>query len=125
MLSKSLCVGILVFEHVFILITRCITKKNQAHEECFSHKWAEIGTRVTVLHETRGRRQFHNATGVVKRIVKHNKYKYVLVALDSAELTEELLRKQTDSVYLKHKQMPGWLACRLDKRKFYVRYAQK
>ena len=60
-----------------------------------------------------------------KRIVKHNKYKYVLVALDSAELTEELLRKQTDSVYLKHKQMPGWLACRLDKHKFFVRYAQK
>lgn len=94
-------------------------------KELQEHYWATPGARVTVVHKTRNRQYYNNTKGVITRIVEHNRYKYLYVALDSAELTEKVARKQRRSKFLKYLQQPHELACKIEKRKGYVRYVQK
>ena len=94
-------------------------------KELQEHYWATPGSKVTVVHKTRHRQYYNNTKGVITRIVEHNRYKYLYVALDSAELTEKVLRKQARSKFLKYLQQPHELACKIEKRKGYVRYVQK
>lgn len=94
-------------------------------KELQEHYWATPGSRVTVVHKTRNRQYYNNTKGVITRIVEHNRYKYLYVALDSAELTEKVTRKQRGSKFLKYLQQPHELACKIEKRKGYVRYVQK
>ena len=94
-------------------------------KELHRHYWAAPGMDVTVVHKTRHRQHYDNVKGVITRIVEHNRYKYLYVALNSADLTKRLVHKQMQSKFLKHMQQPHELACKIEKKKYYVRYVQK